>query len=181
MDPNSLAPVCRPGIAAIMEATRDVGSEEGSSASSTAAPPKILIMSSLILSDSYAQGKAAWGCCGSMGYCMRWKILRAVFDDMEAAEQYGFEHRTRMGLDVSFLRATVLGDRKNYFLGYDDASSTTDGGNSAKKYFVVKSDELKKVTLRIDRQHVVQCFMDVAADREQKMFGSNTEWSIFDA
>ena len=109
MDPKNHAPICRPGIEAIMKA---VQKSEGKQ------KPKIMIMSSIVLLDSYAQGKAAWGCCGCIGSFMRWKFLRLVFDDMEAAEQYAIENRSTMGLDVCLLRATVLGDKSNYYLDY---------------------------------------------------------------
>merc|ERR1712151_548082 len=151
MGPKNMAPVCRPGIEAIMKATNEC---------SAAAKPQILIMSSVVLSDSYVQGKAAWGCCGCVGWAMRWKLLRGCFDDMEAAEQYVFDNRTKMGLDVTLLRATVLADKKNYYLDYSASSRAN--------YYVVKSDELKKVKMNIDRQHVVECFMDAAADKDGK-------------
>jgi len=76
-----------------------------------------------------------------------------------------------MGLDVVFLRATVLADKKDYHLDYS--------ANGQPKYYVVKSDELGKVKMNIDRQHVVECFMDAATDKEGKF--SNCEWSLFDA
>jgi hypothetical protein len=164
MDPKNHAPICRPGIEAIMKA---VQKSEGKQ------KPKIMIMSSIVLLDSYAQGKAAWGCCGCIGSFMRWKFLRLVFDDMEAAEQYAIENRSTMGLDVCLLRATVLGDKSNYYLDY----TTTEP-----KYYIVKSDELNRVKMNIDRQHVVQCFLDAISDNKQtnnKNF-SNCEWSLFD-
>jgi len=167
MDPNNKLPVCFPGIQALMRATSDLGSGGGGP------KPKIVIMSSIVLSDSYAQGKAAWGFFGGVGWLMRKKILKSCFDDMEVAEQYGFENREKMGLDVTFLRATVLADKTGYYLDYSDVE--------AKKYYIAKSDELKKVKMNIDRQHVVQCFMDAVADKESQHFGSNCEWSLFDA
>jgi len=160
MDPKTMAPVCRPGIEAIMKASKECEAP---------VKPKILIMSSIVLSDSYAQGKAAWGYC-CLGWCMRWKFLKGVFDDMEVAEEYVFENRTNTGLDVSLLRATVLKDKKNYHLDYSEQGQP--------KYYVVKSDELKKVKMSIDRQHVAECFMDAAADKDGKF--SNCEWSLFD-
>lgn len=163
MDPKNMAPVCRPGIEAIMKASKECE-----------APPKILIMSSIVLSDSYAQGKAAWGFC-CLGWCMRWKILKGCFDDMEAAEQYIFENRTTTGLDVSLLRATVLQDKKDYYMDYTPKNNP----KYLPQYYVVKSDELKKVERYIDRQHVVECFMDAAANKDGKF--SNCEWSVFDS
>lgn len=165
MDPKNMQPVCGPGIQAIMKATSECDD-------TGATKPKIFIMSSIILSDSYEQGKAAWGCCGCVGKFMRWKFLKGCFDDMEAAEQYAFDNRTKMGLDVTLLRATVLADKKNYYL---DFSATEN-----KKYYMVTSDELKRVKMQIDRQHVVQCFMDAAEDGEGKL-GANSEWSLFGA
>ena len=50
------------------------------------------------------------------------------------------------------------------------------------KYYIVKSDELNRVKMNIDRQHVVQCFLDAISDNKQtnnKNF-SNCEWSLFD-
>jgi len=162
MDPKNKAPICRPGIEAIMNAAESCDMKQ---------KPKILIMSSIILSDSYAQGKAAWGCCGCVGSLMRWNFLREVFDDMEAAEEYAINNRGKKGLDVTLLRATVLSDKKNYYMDY----AVTDQA----KYYIVAADELKKVKMKIDRQHVVECFMDVVVDKEGRKF-SNCEWSIFD-
>jgi len=162
MDPKNMVPVCRPGIEAIMQATKECDA---------AVKPKILIMSSIVLSDSYAQGKAAWGCCGCVGSFMRWRFLRQCFDDMEAAEQYAMENRSKMGLDVTLLRATVLADKKNYYCDYSTSEKI--------KYYMVTSQELKKVKLNIDRQHVVEAFMNAALDKDGKF--SNCEWSLFDA
>jgi len=163
MDPKNKAPVCRPGIEAIMKAVQE---SEGQNLK-----PKIFIMSSICLSDSYNQGLKAWGCCGCVGKFMRWKMLRACFDDMEVAEKYGMDKRAEMGLDLTLLRATVLADKKKYYMDY--------AASDQPKYYIVKSDELKKVKMSIDRQHVVECFMDAAADTEGKF--SNCEWSMFNA
>ncbi len=163
MDPKNMVPICRPAIEAIINAVTSCDMVQ---------KPKILIMSSIVLLDSYAQGKAAWGCCGCVGRLMRWKILRNVFDDMEAAEEYVIDNRNKKGLDVTLLRATVLSDKKNYYMDYALAKQA--------KYYIVRAEELKKVKMNVDRQHVVQCFMDAVAHDDSEKF-SNCEWSIFDA
>jgi len=162
MDPKNMVPICRPAIEAIMNAVASCDMIQ---------KPKILIMSSIVLLDSYAQGKAAWGCCGCVGRLMRWRILRNVFDDMEAAEEYIIDNRGKKGLDVTLLRATVLSDKKNYYMDYFAKQS---------RYYIVTAEELKKVKMNVDRQHVVQCFMDAVVDKDGGKF-SNCEWSIFDA
>ena len=50
------------------------------------------------------------------------------------------------------------------------------------KYYIVKSDELNRVKMNIDRQHVVQCFLDAISDNKQTNNNnfSNCEWSLFD-
>ena len=121
-------------------------------------------MSSVVLLDTYGQGKAAWGCCGCVGRLMRWKILRNVFDDMEAAEEYVIDNRNKKGLDVTLLRATVLSDKKNYYMDYALAKQA--------KYYIVRAEELKKVKMNVDRQHVVQCFMDAVAHDDSENFSN---------
>ena len=89
--------VVRPGVEAIMKA---VETKEK--------PPKFISMSSIALGDSLQQGRKAWG--RAVVWLTLRVFLKAVFQDMQAAEDYMLQNRK--DLNIIILRATILEDKK---------------------------------------------------------------------
>jgi len=134
--------VVRPGVESIIETLKTMQR-----------PPRFISMSSISVGDSLAQGRRAWGRCVT---CLVWKVfLTACFKDMQAAEEYIVEAKD--SLDVTVMRATILGDKSGYLKDYSQA------GN--RSYRLVKADETAaRLTFTVDRQDVAEAFLD-ACDR----------------
>merc|ERR1719261_520646 len=80
-------------------------------------PPKFVSMSSVCLSESAAQGARAWGSCVK---CLSLKVLlKSVFLDMQAAEDFLFDMRSEK-LNIVVVRASILGDKKKYTCDFSD-------------------------------------------------------------
>merc|ERR1719221_101682 len=114
------------------------------------------MMSSIGFNDGQAHGYEAWG---RMTMCCVGCIpgLRASFADMADAERFVMESRTSVPsgsqLNLIIARATILADKEGYFCDY----ATRD-----LKYNIVRSDAKGQMSFTIDRQHVVQGFLDLA-------------------
>uniref|UniRef100_A0A7S4VSU2 NAD(P)-binding domain-containing protein n=1 Tax=Alexandrium monilatum TaxID=311494 RepID=A0A7S4VSU2_9DINO len=134
--------VVRPGVEAVMEAMRQCESK-----------PKFVSMSSISIGDSLGQGRSAWG---RITVGMVWVFLKSCFKDLEAAEQYIAEHKD--GLNVSVIRATILSDKKGFFLDYSKRDSPS--------YKLVKVEQKAKLTKYVDRQAVAEAFLDVCETSE---------------
>merc|ERR1712187_660788 len=128
-------------------------------------PPKFITLSSIGMSGSRPQADKAWGCCGCMAKLMIEHMLADVFNDMQAAEDLILK-ATDSKLVVTIARATVLGDKANYFKDY-----------SARKpgYKLQAEDDLGGTTMTIDRQHVAEAILDLAETSEW----DNKQPSIF--
>jgi len=145
-------PVVGPGVESILKALDSM--EKG------AQPKKFLHMSSIALSESHAQAKKAWGGCVTC--CVLKVALKKCFADMQVAEDIIETHREKQSPDstkVTICRATVLGDKKNYFR--DLLEKPTEEDKMSYLLCKVGEEKGKKLTMNIDRQHVGEAFLDL--------------------
>lgn len=132
--------VVRPGVEAIMNALKTLDN-----------PPKFISMSSVGLGVTRPQAKKAWGLCGCAAKLMIDHMLKECFRDMQAAEDLMLAN-TSPKLVITIARATVLGDKKKYYKDYTVRQPN---------YKLMKEDELRKLTMYVDRQHVAEAVLDM--------------------